>query len=506
MRLYLLLLVAGLLVRLGLALLAEHPGLFDPNHYYNLARNLAEGRGFVVDYIWQYHQKPAEVTHPVDYWMPLTAVWPALSMRVLGMGLLPALLPNILFSMALVALTGLIARVAGLSRRAQLMAMVLILFLPDFVLGAVRTDTTASYALFCGLALLCLYRGMQGRPWLLALAGACGGLAQLTRLDGVLLLPALLTGALLLRRFGRSQVPWRWLPALPLAWLLVLSPWLWRNLQDLGALWPAGPGNTPFLTHFDDQFSYSQEHSLESFLAWGPVNILNNIAFHALANLKVMVTTQGFALPLLALAGLGAWLRRRHRRRLQLLWTPLLFLLALYGVYSVILPFHSMGGSFKKSWLALIPFLSVAGAWALETYLRPRRMGHVAAVLVAGFMLMQAIELVRSEYTLVASRLEERKKVAAIVDSLGDQNGDGEIILMTDAPFFMNWLGYRAIMIPNDDRDTILMVAQRYAADFILMPALRDALWALYDGSESDDRLPLLGRTSHSRLYGIAET
>ena len=505
MRLYILLLVAGLLVRLGLALLAEHPGLFDPNHYYNLARNLAEGRGFVVDYIWQYHQKPAGVTHPVDYWMPLAAVWPALSMRVLGIALLPALLPNILFSTALVALTGLIARVAGLSRRAQLMAMALILFLPDYVLGAVRTDTTAGYALFCGLALLCLYRGMQGRPWLLALAGACGGLAQLTRLDGLLLLPALLIGALLLRRFGESQVPWRWLLALPLAWTLVISPWLWRNQQELGAFWPAGPGNTPFLTHFEDQFSYIQEHSLESFLAWGPVNILNNIVFHALANLKVMVTTQGFALPLPALLGLGAWLRQRHRSRRQLLWAPLLFLLALYGVYSVVIPFGSMGGSFKKSWLALIPFLAVAGAWALDAYLRPRRMGQVAAIFIAGFMLMQAIELVRYEYTQVAVQLEEKRKVSAIMDSLGDQNGDGEVILMTDAPFFMNWLGYRTIVIPNDDRDTILMVARRYAADFILMPALRDALWPLYDGSESDDRFPLLGRTSFSRLYGIAE-
>ncbi|MCY3947141.1 MAG: glycosyltransferase family 39 protein [Anaerolineaceae bacterium] len=505
MRPYILLLVAGLLVRVGLALLAEHPGLFDPNHYYNLARNLAEGRGFVVDYIWQYHQKPTAVTHPVDYRMPLAAVWPALSMRVLGIGLLPALLPNIVFSTALVAFTGLIARVARLSRSAELMAMALILFLPDFVLGAVRTDTTVSYALFCGMALLCLYRGMQDRPWLLALAGACGALAQLTRLDGVLLLPALLIGALLLRRFGERPVPWRWLLALPLAWTLVLSPWLWRNQQDLGTLWPAGPGNTPFLTHFDDQFSYSQEHNLESFLAWGPANILKNIAFHSLANLNVMVTTQGFALPLLALLGLGGWLRQRHRGRLQLLCTPLLFLLALYGVYSVILPFHSMGGSFKKSWLALIPFLAVAGAWALDAYLRPRRMGQVAAILIAGFMLMQAIQLVRSEYTLVADRLEERRKVAAIVESLGDQNGDGQVILMTDAPFFMNWMGYKAVMIPNDDRDTILHVARRYAADMILMPALRDALWPLYDGSESDERLPLLGRSSHSRLYGITE-
>ena len=76
MRPYILLFVAGLLVRVGLALLAEHAGLFDPNRHYNLARNLAEGRGFVVDYFWQYQQRPTAVTHAIDYWMFLAAVWP----------------------------------------------------------------------------------------------------------------------------------------------------------------------------------------------------------------------------------------------------------------------------------------------------------------------------------------------------------------------------------------------------------------------------------------------
>ncbi|MCE2488742.1 MAG: hypothetical protein J4G17_02055 [Anaerolineae bacterium] len=199
MSVYVLLLAAGLLVRVGLALLAEHPGLFDPNHYYNLAGNLADGRGFVIDYIWQYHQRPADVTHPIDYWMPLAAVWPALSMRLLGVGLLPALLPNILFSTALVALIGLIARVAGLTRRAILIAMALILFLPDFVPGAVRTDTTVSYALFCGLALLFLYRGMHDRPWLLLLRDALWPLYDGRESDARLPLPGRTSGS---RFFG----------------------------------------------------------------------------------------------------------------------------------------------------------------------------------------------------------------------------------------------------------------------------------------------------------------
>ena len=70
-----LILTAGVLVRLILALFAQHPGISDPNHYYNLAQSLLEGRGFVIDYIWQYHRPPADVTHPIDYWMPLPAVW-----------------------------------------------------------------------------------------------------------------------------------------------------------------------------------------------------------------------------------------------------------------------------------------------------------------------------------------------------------------------------------------------------------------------------------------------
>lgn len=76
MRLYVLLFVAGLLLRPDLAMLVKHPGLYDPNDNYNRARNLTEGRGFVVDYNWQYHQRPAEVTDLIDYWMLLAALWP----------------------------------------------------------------------------------------------------------------------------------------------------------------------------------------------------------------------------------------------------------------------------------------------------------------------------------------------------------------------------------------------------------------------------------------------
>ena len=81
MRAYIVLLAAGLLVRPGLALLAEHPGLHDPNHYYNLARNLAEGRGFVVDTIRQFNLWSGKVTRRIDCRALLAAVWPEISAR-----------------------------------------------------------------------------------------------------------------------------------------------------------------------------------------------------------------------------------------------------------------------------------------------------------------------------------------------------------------------------------------------------------------------------------------
>ena len=89
-----LIVMGGFVVRLVLAALAPHPGIADPNHYYNLARNLAAGRGFVIDYIWQYHDPPLTVTHPIDYWMPLPGVWPAIGIKLLGKSLLAGSVGN----------------------------------------------------------------------------------------------------------------------------------------------------------------------------------------------------------------------------------------------------------------------------------------------------------------------------------------------------------------------------------------------------------------------------
>lgn len=498
-----LILTAGVLVRLILALFAQHPGISDPNHYYNLAQSLLEGRGFVIDYIWQYHHPPADVTHPIDYWMPLPAVWPALGMALLGDTLLAALVPSVLIGTALAVLAYAIAAAANLSVPVRLMAMASVVFLPEYVLGSVRTDTVISYVLFAGLALLCFYVGLRRRPSLLLLAGIFGGLAQLSRQDGLMLAPAMLLGVLVFWRFGERPLPWRWLLVLPLAWLAVLAPWLLRNYMVLGTLMPPGPSRTMFMTSFIDQFTYGRDLNLEHYLAWGWPNILGNIAFQTLANVKFSYTTLDIALPVTALIGLGGLALRRDRERLLLLATPVIFILGLFVFYSFLTPFHSMGGSYKKSYLTLVPFLAMASAWGLETYLRPRTAAYAATALMAVFMMLNAIELVRADFNLIALYNGDMLALRDELNTLGDANGDGRITVMAQDPFMLNYHGFHALMLPSDDREMILEAARRYRVDYVLLPAARESLDALYNGQETDPRLPLAGTSGDFQILGL---
>ncbi len=490
-----LLLIAGWSLRLILALLAEHPGLFDPNHYHNLARSLAAGRGFVIDYIWQYHQAPADLTHPIDYWMPLAAVWPALSMAVFGPSLLAALLPSTIISTSLSALAWGIARVARLSPASQLTAAALVLFIPEFMLGSVRTDTPISYALWVGLALLCFSEGMRRRPPLLVLSGIFAGLAWLTRLDGILLLPALALAIGLWRRFGKRSIPWRWVALMFLSLAIIVTPWLWRNQMLYGQLLPSGP--TFFKTHFNDEYTYNREINLDHYLDWGWRNILGNIAFHALSNIKQAYTSLDIALPALAFLGLCGLAWRRARDHWLLLAAPIAFFFTLYLFYTVFAPFHSMGGSFKKSQLALIPWLALPATWALENYLRPRAAAHTLAVIIVIFMALNGVEFVRQEMKVVQTYLAPYRQLRDTLNTLGDANDDGRITVMGEDPWILNYLGFYALVTPFDERDSILAAARHYQADYLILPAHRPSLDTLYSGEEMDTRLAPVAKSAH---------
>ena len=493
-----LLLLAAFLLRLPLALLAPSPGIADPTYYFNLATNLAGGRGLTDDLIWHFHHLPADVTHPSDYYPPLTAILCAAAMRVGGGSLAVTLVPSVVLgALALPLLAYLVAVTLGLERGTGLFAAAVVASLPELVLNSVRTDTTILFAALAGLSLWWmggwLAAPADGRAARrLALAGAAAGLAYLTRLDAVLL-PATLLVTFAVAAWRKSPgVRVRELLWFAAPMLAVAAPWLIRNRIVLGTVFPIELGRTMFVTNVLDLFSSGGTFTLASYLAWGPDNILGKIAFEALGNAKmVILLLAAFAPIVLAAVALRVARPRSEPGR----WLPLLpagvFLSGVFVYYSAFAPFLSQSGSFKKAAMALLPFAAVAGAWALEELVPNARARLALAAAVVAVLVFQAVDLVRTDFRRTAAYEAMLAPARAAITALGDANGDGRLVVMTQDPFELAYHGMKAVMIPNDDRDTILAVASRYAVDYLLFPADRPALDPVQYGEEEDPRLRL---------------
>jgi hypothetical protein len=286
-------------------------------------------------------------------------------------------------------------------------------------------------------------------------------------------------------------VRWREVWLFPLGWLVVFGPWIARNAAVLGEAMPSGVARSLFLTTIIDQYSYAKTFDLGTYLQWGLGNIAGKRVFEALASVKLVYTLPGAVLSAAAALGLGEAAAKRDRRveQIRLLSLPLLALVAFFGFYTVLVPFLSQGGSFKKSYMATMPFLVALGAVTVERYITARRTRAALAVLVCGMLLLDGLVLVKNDFAAAQSYLDDMRRVVDTLNDAGDTNGDGEVIVMAQDPFMLNYLGLRVLMIPNDTRDVTLEVAARYSADYIMMPPARESLDPIYRREESDPRL-----------------
>lgn len=204
----------------------EVPFTSDANTYHLLARNLADGRGYIAPYDWFFQgvSRPTAEFGPVH--PSLLAVASLFGVTtVLGHQLFMAVVGSIT-----PVLTALLAgRVTGrrdVAIGAGLVAAVHpMLFGSD---GAIMAETT--YTLLGLLAVLALLRVGEGRArWWAAAAGLAVGLAVLTRGDGLLLLPLVVLPVLLVRRSRVDRELVAQLAVVGAAALLVVTPWVARN-------------------------------------------------------------------------------------------------------------------------------------------------------------------------------------------------------------------------------------------------------------------------------------
>ncbi|MCZ2096449.1 MAG: glycosyltransferase family 39 protein [Anaerolineae bacterium] len=505
--------LGALLLRGALALFAEHPGVADPNHYYNLGRQLLAGRGFETGYVWHYYNPPETITHPDDFWMPLAGVLAAGGMAVFGETVQGALVPFILLGALLPLAVYAAARQFGCGAECALYAAGFGAVLPEFVMNSVRTDTLIPNAVFVTLAIVLLVEGLRRCGWrAYAASGLFAGLAYLTRGDNLLLIPMVLVTlavyALAARR-GLIDLPRRWWAGALLALVVagaVAAPWIARNLNATGSALTPNLSRAFFLTDFRDHYAYGRDLTWDTLRAsqtWG--QIIGKRLFELAASAKLMYTTLDLALPVAIGGGLLLLIARRSAARLLALAPALILLGGSLVFYTVLSPYGSQGGSFKKAYLSLVPLLLPVGAYAFEQAIPRLAYRRAAVLLTLAFMTANAVELTRADIRFNTAYLREMEKVRDAALALPDANGDGEIILMAQDPFMLRFLGLRSVMIPMEDRATVLEVARRYGADYLMMPPARPSLDPLYSGEETDPRFVLAAEVPGTaiELYGF---
>jgi hypothetical protein len=482
----------------------------DISFYYAVAQNLAEGRGFVIDYIWNFWNHPTGVPTPSNvWWMPLTSVIAAVGMWFGQPDYVSAQRAMIVATSVLPLVMYLLGRDAFRSRAVGLVGA---LFATTFHLFLDQPSAPLSHGPYVVLAPLTLWlivRSTDDPRWL-KWAGASIALTQLARSDGIVLFAALLAAHLVHWR----RPPWRALLAVPLAYALVMAPWWAHNLSVHGALMPGGAFHAVFLSDYEAWYSLPESVTPQTWLADGWDPVLE--AKWRMSGINLQAAATGLVAgaadrkgswehgPLVAVLGLS-WLgllltlRRRH----VAFWTTWLLEWVFYS-----LVFTAVGWeSFRTGMYSVYPMLVLCAAAGLLLTARgvarvlapAARRAHVASVLVgvaaawivAGHLGFAQDSMVRKvggikdlnrAYTVMRNRMFE---------PLGLTD---ELIMARDVHQLWAIARIKGLMIPYEPEPVIREVARRYGARYILImgdpsaPSLRPGL----RGIETDPHYELV--------------
>ena len=516
-RQYLLLALLGLAATTFVAALQPSPGYMDADYYYAGGLQLVNGHGFTEPYLWNYLDDPAGLPHPSHaYWMPLASLLAAAGAALFGPASWFAARTGFLLIAALIPpLTAALAW-SFTSRRNLALTSGLLAVFPAFYLSFLPvTDTFGLYMLFGGLFFLIINRKSSAlNPLLL---GLLAGLMHLARADGLLwLLVAFLAVLFVLPKPPKRRFCFifSFLLLTLAGYLLVMTPWFIRNFFTFGSFLAPGGSKMLWLTSYDQLFSYPA--SQITFSAWwqsGLRAILRVRVWSLGLNLSNMLSVQGevFLLPLI---GLGLWHLRKDRR-VQL--AVLAWLVTLVAM-TVFFPFAGARGGFFHSgasvqtvWWALAPVgLDRVIVWG------NRKRGWNAAQAGTIFRSGLVVLAVMLTAVIIYGRVmgggggpvwdQEKTAYSQIKTILVSQGmTDEAVVMVANPPGFYLASGNPAIAVPDGDESTLLKVARRYGAKYVILEegSTPSGLMPVYDHPAQHTGLHYLGDISGAHIYGI---
>lgn len=530
----------GLAIASLVAIFQRAPGYMDADYYFAGGLRLAEGKGFSESFLWNYLDDPQGLPHPSHaYWMPLASLLAAAGMKLsslfsfagarLGFLLVAACLPPLS-----AALSWAISHRRDQAWLAGLLAVFPAYYLP--YLGT--TDNFGIYMLLGGLWFLALdpvriaaqsHAGgaADGSPQRQRLPifvlGLIAGGMHLARSDGLVwlglsglasLLPGLGTRGLKLAGWGGWRAAVARLGVLMAGYLLVMGPWLVRNLAVFGSPLAPGGGQAFWLIQYDELYAYpAASLTFDRWWAAGLGMILQVRWEALLQNLLRAFAVQGniFLGPLIML---GGWRLRADRR---VGWGLLAWLMTLFTMTAVF-PHQGWRGGFIHAGAALQPLLwSLAPAglsacidWGARVRgwqpAQARRVFSAGLVSLAALLAVLVVQgRVVGDNPAEPAWAESDAAYQRLELALQQAGAGPEAIVAVNNPagYFVA-AGRSAIAIPDGDEGALLAAARRYSARYVLLEVNHPAgLNNLYQHPGDRPGLVYLGTLDQTYIYRI---
>ena len=516
---YAILFFIGLVVPFIVSRFQSLPGYMDADYYFAGGIQLAEGRGFTEPYLWNYLDDPAGLPHPSHtYWMPLASIASALGMWLTGQSTYAAgRLPFILLSACVPLLTAALAFRVSQQTRLAMVSGLLSIFSLYYAPFMPVPDNYALFMLLGSAFLLLAPRREMSIPIAL---GALAGLMTLARSDGLLWLG--LAGLTILwnssrRNDGTRSTFSEWLrmviPAgflVFLGYLVTMGWWHARNLELFSSLLTPGGERLLWLQNYNQTFIYPPEAlTRESFLQAGwDVAIQNRLRAFA-SNFSNAFGAQGgiFLFPFILI---GLWqLRRDLRTKIAVTgW------LILFAVMTVIFPFAGSRGSFFHAGAALQPYWWVAAPIGLDAVLgwarsRGQFTDKNAPIFLQGVLVLLAVFMTGYlvNFRVISSGWAKDDLIYPSVEALLRQNGlnAGEVVIVRNPPGYFIASEESAIALPFGDESTILAVAEKFGARYLVLEkgGTFESIQDLYEEPQSNPSFVYLGEVNEAKLYRI---
>ena len=524
----------GLVAAIIWAAFQTVPGYMDAEYYYANALQLVRGQGLFEPFIWNYLVDPGGLPgHSFTYWMPLSSLAAAFGMLlfdsesflaarsvfILSAAILPlpvmALARKFTDENGLVWTAGVLAVFSGFytTYTTQTDSFILIMLLGScyglmaFVSSKIFSHTYKYITYFAGLGLL-------------------SGLFHLARADGLLWLG----GSFIIlawrvyetqkanTQIGRKKIlHWSLIGAAVIVtgYLAVTGWWYARNISVWGTLMPPGGLATMWLTSYDQTFIFPAESlTFANWLDSGWKSILEVRIDSLLQNIKTLIGVQEmvFLVPF-TLAGLWRFRKSPLVRFFFFMW------LGIFTSMTVVFPFAGARGGYLHSGSTVQPLIWALFPAGLHTFTRwgerkrnwnARIAGRVFA---AGFCTIAVVLSAALFFTRVGYQKDEpdwdksHQQYLRIANTLDEMMIEPSLIIMVNNPpgFYLASARY-SIVIPDGDPGTLLKVADRYDAAYLVLEENHPVgLNELYNNPLSYPELDYLTSVNGAQIYKMPE-